>query len=70
VRATGATKEFVGAINEPVSVGGVVIKPGDVVVLDADGSSSHKGAPTRCWTRLAGASSTKTICARSLRKGR
>ena len=36
MRATGATKEFVGAINEPVSVGGVVIKPGDVVVLDAD----------------------------------
>lgn len=38
VRATGATKEFVGAINEPVSVGGVVINPGDVVVLDADGA--------------------------------
>lgn len=38
VRATGATKEFVGAINEPVTVGGVVIKAGDVVVLDADGA--------------------------------
>lgn len=37
VKATGATKEVVGAINEPVSVGGVVINAGDVVVLDADG---------------------------------
>lgn len=38
IRATGATKEVVGAINEPVNVGGVVIAPGDVVVLDADGA--------------------------------
>lgn len=38
VRATGATKESVGAINEPVPVGGVVIQAGDVVVLDADGA--------------------------------
>lgn len=38
IRAAGATKEVVGVIDEPVHVGGVVITPGDVVVLDADGA--------------------------------
>lgn len=38
IRAAGATKEVVGVIDEPVNVGGVVITPGDVVVLDADGA--------------------------------
>lgn len=38
IRAAGATKEIVGVIDEPVNVGGVVIMPHDVLVLDADGA--------------------------------
>jgi 4-hydroxy-4-methyl-2-oxoglutarate aldolase len=38
VRATGATKAEVGALNEPVGVGGARIEPGDLIVLDADGA--------------------------------
>jgi 4-hydroxy-4-methyl-2-oxoglutarate aldolase len=37
VRVRGAEKEAVGAIDEPVEVGGAAIAPGDAVVLDADG---------------------------------
>lgn len=37
VRIRGATKDVVGALDVPVTVGGQVIEPGDVVVLDADG---------------------------------
>lgn len=40
VRAQGATKGQVGAIDVPVVVGGVSIAPGDLVVLDADGACS------------------------------
>ena len=38
IRARGTTKDIVGTINEPVTVGGVAIEAGDVVVLDADGA--------------------------------
>lgn len=38
IRATGATKDVVGAINVPVTVGGMRIAPGDIVVMDADGA--------------------------------
>lgn len=38
IRARGTTKEVVGTIDEPVTVGGVRIEPGDAVVLDADGA--------------------------------
>lgn len=38
VRAAGATKDIVGAIDETVTVGGIRIEPRDVVVLDADGA--------------------------------
>ncbi len=38
IRATGATKDVVGQINVPVEVGGMLIRPGDVVVMDADGA--------------------------------
>jgi 4-hydroxy-4-methyl-2-oxoglutarate aldolase len=38
VRVRGATKTAVGAINEPVVVGGTSIAPGDIVLLDADGA--------------------------------
>lgn len=38
VRARGPGKEAVGALDEPVEVGGATIRPGDVVVLDADGA--------------------------------
>ncbi len=37
IRAQGATKTKIGALNEPVVVGGTPIAPGDIVVLDADG---------------------------------
>jgi 4-hydroxy-4-methyl-2-oxoglutarate aldolase len=39
VAIRGATKTQVGTIDEPVSVGGARIEPGDVVVLDADGAA-------------------------------
>jgi len=38
VRATGATKQAVGAVGEPVTVGGARIGQGDIVVMDADGA--------------------------------
>src|SRR5579863_63507 len=37
VRVRGARKETAGELNVPVTVGGTVINPGDVLVLDADG---------------------------------
>jgi len=37
VRVRGAGKQIVGRIGEPVSVGGALIRSGDVLVLDADG---------------------------------
>jgi 4-hydroxy-4-methyl-2-oxoglutarate aldolase len=39
VRIRGAGKDVVGALDEPVTVGGQVIEPGDVVVLDGDGAA-------------------------------
>jgi 4-hydroxy-4-methyl-2-oxoglutarate aldolase len=38
IRVRGATKREVGALDEPVEVGGATIRPGDHVVLDADGA--------------------------------
>lgn len=37
VRVQGAEKKVPGTIGEPVTVGGAVIRQGDVVVLDSDG---------------------------------
>ena len=37
ISQAGAAKETPGAVNVPVSVGGVVVTPGDVVVGDRDG---------------------------------
>jgi 4-hydroxy-4-methyl-2-oxoglutarate aldolase len=37
IRVRGATKDAVGTLDEPVEVGGATIRPGDHVVLDADG---------------------------------
>jgi 4-hydroxy-4-methyl-2-oxoglutarate aldolase len=37
VSIRGATKDKVGSLGEGVTVGGQLIEPGDVVVLDADG---------------------------------
>ncbi len=39
VRVRGAGKDLVGAIGEPVTVGGTTIRQGDIVVLDADGAA-------------------------------
>ncbi|MBO8140804.1 MAG: 4-carboxy-4-hydroxy-2-oxoadipate aldolase/oxaloacetate decarboxylase [Firmicutes bacterium] len=38
VRVLGATKTKLGAINEPVTVGGTSISPGDIVIMDDDGA--------------------------------
>ena len=38
VRARGATKHHHGWLNTTVTVGGAEIRPGDIVVLDADGA--------------------------------
>ncbi len=38
VRVRGAATDSVGALDEPVAVGGTSIRPGDAVVLDADGA--------------------------------
>ena len=38
IRVRGATKTEVGALDEPVEVGGATIRPGDHVVLDDDGA--------------------------------
>jgi 4-hydroxy-4-methyl-2-oxoglutarate aldolase len=38
VRVRGADKRAVGSIDETVEVGGAEIRPGDAVVLDADGA--------------------------------
>jgi 4-hydroxy-4-methyl-2-oxoglutarate aldolase len=39
IRSRGATKEHVGALDVPVTVGGQEIRPGDLIVLDADGAT-------------------------------
>jgi 4-hydroxy-4-methyl-2-oxoglutarate aldolase len=39
IRARGATKDVVGELDVPVQVGGQEIRPGDLVVLDADGAT-------------------------------
>jgi 4-hydroxy-4-methyl-2-oxoglutarate aldolase len=38
VRVRGATKTITGALDVPVRVGGALIEPGDIVVLDSDGA--------------------------------
>jgi len=37
VRVKGALKDTAGELNVPVTIGGALINPGDVLVLDADG---------------------------------
>ena len=39
VRVRGATKDQVGELDVPVTVGGCEIAPGDIAVLDADGAA-------------------------------
>ena len=39
IRSRGATKDTVGELDVPVRVGGQEIRPGDLVVLDADGGT-------------------------------
>ena len=38
VRVRGATKTIPGELQAPIMVGGATIRPGDVIVLDADGA--------------------------------
>jgi 4-hydroxy-4-methyl-2-oxoglutarate aldolase len=44
VRASGATKGAVGKLDVPVVVGGVEIRPGDLIVLDCDGAMALASA--------------------------
>lgn len=44
IRVRGATKTQRGTINEPVTVGGTTIAPGDLVLLDADGAMALSAA--------------------------
>ena len=39
MRIRGAVKETPGELDVPVQMGGTTIRPGDVVVLDADGAA-------------------------------
>jgi 4-hydroxy-4-methyl-2-oxoglutarate aldolase len=39
IRSRGATKDVPGELDVPVTVGGAEIRPGDLVVLDADGAT-------------------------------
>ncbi|MDQ6821774.1 MAG: 4-carboxy-4-hydroxy-2-oxoadipate aldolase/oxaloacetate decarboxylase [Actinomycetota bacterium] len=39
IRSRGATKNIVGSLDVPVVIGGQRIRPGDLVVLDADGAT-------------------------------
>lgn len=39
-RATGAGKQVRGSVNVAVTIGGTVIEPGDVLVLDDDGATA------------------------------
>src|SRR5215467_1959493 len=38
IRVRGTTKTSIGTINEPVTVGGTTIAPGDLVLMDPDGA--------------------------------
>jgi 4-hydroxy-4-methyl-2-oxoglutarate aldolase len=38
IRVRGANKTIIGKLNVPVTMGGTLISPGDVIVLDADGA--------------------------------
>ena len=60
IRVKGATKTEVGEIDGPVEVGGATIRPGDTVVLDADGVVvvRHERG-TRCSRRLGRGSSRR-----------
>jgi 4-hydroxy-4-methyl-2-oxoglutarate aldolase len=39
VRIRGAVKKTPGQLDVPVEIGGATIRPGDIVVLDADGAA-------------------------------
>ena len=47
VRAQGATKGAVGRLDVPVVIGGVEIRPGDLIVLDCDGAMVLRSAQVK-----------------------
>ena len=69
IRASGATKEIVGTIGEPVTVGGVEIATGDLVVLDADGAVAVPGPQIADVLEAARAREAKEEAARPLYRG-
>ena len=67
VRAAGAGKTAIGELDTPVTVGGVRVAAGDIVVLDADGAVEH---PTGAGRRGAGRGrgplrSARSACAKN-----
>lgn len=42
VRVRGATKDNYGRLNVPVTIGGTIVYPGDIMVMDADGAIAIK----------------------------
>ena len=71
VRVRGAAKTEVGALDEPVEVGGATIRPGDAVVLDADGVVvvARGARRTRCSRRRASARRRSASSAAKLAAG-
>ena len=39
IRAQGATKTAVGALNAPVEIGGTVVHSKDIIIMDRDGAT-------------------------------
>ena len=70
VRAQGATKGEVGKLDVPVVVGGVEIRPGDLVVMDCDGAMAlpaERGRARCCRSRSSGRSGSAR-CASATRR--
>ncbi|KAH1299740.1 hypothetical protein KXX47_001085, partial [Aspergillus fumigatus] len=65
----GPTKYVPGRINHPISAGGAVVNPGDLVVGDADGvvSVRNAAATAQLW---AGALGARAGAIRTLQRGR
>jgi 4-hydroxy-4-methyl-2-oxoglutarate aldolase len=64
VSAQGTVKATAGAVNVPVAVGGVVVRPGDAVVADDDGVVVVSRAAVEDVVAAAGARETREAATR------